>query len=141
MKALKLDQNFPEAKEAKQALDEIGAKYVTAGEAGVYVDTGLTSLRKNDPKAAESSFKKALEVDPKYTRARAALATLYFAMGDQEKGEQELILAAKSDPENEELLHHSWNLRFQRRAGWMTMRISTQSFSKENRIHSQPKRS
>ena len=26
LKALKLDQNFPEAKEAKQALDEIGAK-------------------------------------------------------------------------------------------------------------------
>ena len=26
-------------------------------------------------------------------------------MGDQEMGEQELILAAKSDPENEELLH------------------------------------
>ena len=76
-----------------------------ASEAGVYVDAGLTSLRKNDSKAAESAFKKALEIDPKYIRARAALASLYLAMGDQEKGDQELILAAKSDPESEELLH------------------------------------
>ena len=74
-------------------------------EAGVYVDTGLISLRKNDSKAAEGAFRKALEIDPKYTRARVALATLYFAMGNQERGEQELILATKSDPENEELLH------------------------------------
>ena len=73
--------------------------------ARVYLNTGLISIKKSDSKGAERSFKKALEVDPKYTRARAALATLYFAMGDQEKGEQELILAAKSDPENEELLH------------------------------------
>ena len=105
LKALKLDQNFPEAKEAKQALDQIGEKNVTASEAGVYVDTGLIGLRKNDPKVAEGAFRKALEVDPKYTRARAALAILYFAMGDQERGEQELILATKSDPENEDLLH------------------------------------
>ena len=95
LKALKLDQNFPEAKEAKQALDQIGGKNVTASEVGVYVDAGLSSLKKNDSKAAESAFKKALEIDPKYTQARAALATLYFAMGNQEKGEQELILASE----------------------------------------------
>jgi tetratricopeptide (TPR) repeat protein len=88
------------SKSAPQDVDE-----GRVSEAGVYVDAGLTSLRKNDSKAAEDAFRRALEIYPKYTPARAALATLYLAMGNQEKGEQELILATKFDPENEELLH------------------------------------
>src|SRR5215471_6148843 len=75
------------------------------GEARGYVDTGLVDLKSNDSKAAESAFKKAIEIDPGYTRARAVLAALYLAIGDQKKGEHELLLATKSDPESEELLH------------------------------------
>jgi len=76
-----------------------------SSEARAYVDAGLLDLQRNDSKAAEDAFRKALEIDPNYNRARAALAKLYFAMGNQEKGEQEFILAARSNPENEELLH------------------------------------
>ena len=76
-----------------------------ASEARAYVDAGLANMKNNDSKAAEDAFRKALEIDPKYNHARVALANLYLAIGNQERGEQELMLAAKSDPENEELLH------------------------------------
>ena len=51
------------------------------------------------------AFRKALEVDPKFFRARIALAQLYATTGKQDQAEQELLLATKADPENEELLH------------------------------------
>jgi len=76
-----------------------------SGEARVYIDTGLIHLQRNDSKAAEAAFRKALEIDPNYSQARIALAKLYLAIGNQEAGEQELLLATKSDPENEGLLH------------------------------------
>ena len=44
-------------------------------------------------------------MDPKATMARVALAQMYVATGDQERGEDELILATKAEPENEGLLH------------------------------------
>ena len=62
-------------------------------------------MSKKDFRAAESAFRKALEIDPKFHRARVALAQLYAATGKQDQAEQELLLATKADPENEELLH------------------------------------
>src|SRR5207342_1332646 len=66
---------------------------------------GLAYSKKGDITLAKESLSKALKLDPAYNQVRLALATVYLAVGDQEKGEQELALAAKSDPENEELLH------------------------------------
>ena len=62
-------------------------------------------MSKKDFPAAEPHFGKRLEIDPKFHRARVALAQLYAATGKQDKAEQELLLATKADPENEELLH------------------------------------
>ena len=75
------------------------------GEARVYFDTGLIDLQKSDFKTAESGFRKALEIDPQFIQVRVALAKLYFATGNPEMAEHELLLATKSDPENEDLLH------------------------------------
>ena len=44
-------------------------------------------------------------MDPKFNRARIALAQLYATLEKQDQAEQELLLATKADPENEELLH------------------------------------
>jgi tetratricopeptide (TPR) repeat protein len=74
-------------------------------ETRVYFDTGLAHMQRNDSKAAEAAFRKTLEIDPNDNQARVALAKLYLAMGNREAGEQELLLATKSDPENRELLH------------------------------------
>lgn len=74
-------------------------------KARALVDAGLGSMARNEPKGAEAAFRRALEVDPGYTRARAALANLYLAMGHRARGEGELWAATQSDPESEELLH------------------------------------
>ena len=57
-----------------------------ASEARVYVGAGLINLGRNESKAAEDAFRKALEIDPKYHQAMVALANLYLAMGNQERG-------------------------------------------------------
>jgi len=72
---------------------------------GIHVDLGLIYFGKKDFKTAETYFLKALELDSKAANARVALAQLYLASGDQEKGEQQLVLGTKADPENEALLH------------------------------------
>ena len=69
------------------------------------MDMGKVHMAKKDFAAAEAAYRKALEIDPKFHRARVALAQLYAATGKQEQAEQELLLATKADPENEELLH------------------------------------
>ena len=74
-------------------------------KASIYFDMGQVHMSKKDFPAAETAFRKALEIDPKFHRARVALAQLYAATGKQEQAEQELLLATKADPENEELLH------------------------------------
>lgn len=72
---------------------------------GIYIDIGLIQFAGKDFKSAEANFRKALELDPKAANARVALAQLYLAMGNQKKGEEELVLGTQSDPENEALLH------------------------------------
>ena len=51
------------------------------------------------------AYRKVLELNPKLLRAREGLAAIYMAKGDQEKARQELIIATKTDPENEDALH------------------------------------
>ena len=75
------------------------------GKSQIYLDMGMVHAGKNNFKAAEGAFRKALELDPKFHRARVALATLYALTGEQGRAEEELIIATKEDPENEELLH------------------------------------
>jgi tetratricopeptide (TPR) repeat protein len=60
---------------------------------------------KRDWKAAETAYRKALEVQPEFLRARVALTSLYLAMGNEDRAEDELIVATKAEPENEQLLH------------------------------------
>src|SRR4030095_716686 len=73
--------------------------------ADTYVDLGMIHAGRRDFKAAETAFRKGLENNPKLGRARIALAQLYVAAGDETKAEEELLLATKEDPENENLLH------------------------------------
>jgi tetratricopeptide (TPR) repeat protein len=71
----------------------------------IYVDMGQVYVSERDYPAAEAAFRKALAIDPQLHRARMALAQLYVTMGNQERAEQELLLATEADPENEALLH------------------------------------
>jgi Tfp pilus assembly protein PilF len=72
---------------------------------GLYVNIASIYAGKKDFKRAEEFYWKALEIDPKWVEARVALPRLYLTMGEQAKAEQELILATRADPENENLLH------------------------------------
>ena len=74
-------------------------------KASTYNDLAFVHIARKNFKEAEGAFRKALEIEPGFTRARIALANLYFVMRDQEKAEEELILAIKADQENESLLH------------------------------------
>src|SRR3990172_336497 len=97
------DQQAKAERSLKNTEQTMGQK--EDGKARAYVDAGLLDLQRNDSKAAEDAFKNALDINPNYDRARAALAKLYLAMGNQEKGEREFNLAVRANPENEELLH------------------------------------
>jgi tetratricopeptide (TPR) repeat protein/transglutaminase-like putative cysteine protease len=55
-------------------------------------------LRQGDRSAAVSAFKRVLEVDPKFTRARIQLATVYMALGQSDSALDALRKAIDSDP-------------------------------------------
>ena len=74
-------------------------------QAMVYIEIGGIQISKKEYKLAETSYRKALEINPNLTTARVALAQLYVSTGDSNKAEDELISATKADPENEGLLH------------------------------------
>jgi tetratricopeptide (TPR) repeat protein len=73
--------------------------------AGLYLDLASSYVRKKEFKTAEGAYKKALEIEPTLIQARIELLRLYQMMGEQALAEQELILATRADPENENLLH------------------------------------
>jgi tetratricopeptide (TPR) repeat protein len=56
------------------------------------------AMRRGDRAAGVSAFKHALEVDPKFTRARLQLATVYMASGQSDSALDELRKAIDSDP-------------------------------------------
>jgi tetratricopeptide (TPR) repeat protein len=88
---------------ALKALESVLNK--ESNQASIYVDIGHVHITKKEYLAAESAYRKALEIDPKFHGARVALSRLYSATGKQEQAEQELLIATKADPENENLLH------------------------------------
>lgn len=73
--------------------------------ANIYVDIGIIQISMRNLTAAEESLRKALDLNPKEAGAHVALAQVYLATGNPEKGEAELIAATQADPENEVLLH------------------------------------
>ena len=56
------------------------------------------ALRQGDPSAAVSAFQRALEEDPKFTRARLQLAIAYMALGQSDSALDALRKAIESDP-------------------------------------------
>src|SRR4030095_718573 len=73
--------------------------------ARLYVEAGAVQAIKKDLRAAEISYRKALEIEPGFLPARVALTRLYVAAGNEAKAEEELTIATSADPENEALLH------------------------------------
>lgn len=55
-------------------------------------------MQHGDPGAAVSGFRRVLEVDPKFTRARLELATVYMALGQSDSALDALRKAIDSDP-------------------------------------------
>ena len=77
----------------------------TPNDAIIYLDLGIIQMAMRNFSAAEESLRQALELNPKISGARVALAQIYLATGKADKGETELIAATQADPENEMLLH------------------------------------
>lgn len=77
--------------------------------ASLHTDIAAIHASKNDFNRAVASYRQALEIDPKLVSARSALLRLYLATGEQAKADQELILATRLEPENENLLHARWS--------------------------------
>ena len=84
-------------KRTESALKELeAALQAESQKAAVFVNIGQIHMIRNDYRSAELSLRKALEVDPKFSPARIALARLYTATGNQKKAEQELIIATQN---------------------------------------------
>ena len=79
------------------------------GMAGLYLILGNINMRKGDVNAAETAYRKALELDPKAHKVRTALADLYLNLGKRDKAEDELLAAIAADPNNEEPVHKLGN--------------------------------
>jgi len=88
-----------------QALLATGVNKEKSEIAATYVSIGSVYAVKKDIKAAQESYRKALEVDPRLLQARVALTGLYIATQNENEAEKELLEATKADPENEALLH------------------------------------
>ncbi len=65
------------------------------------MDIGAILFAKRDFNGAKEAYRKALEIEPGFARARIALAGINLAMGNQDKAEENLILARKTDSDNE----------------------------------------
>src|SRR4029453_12424319 len=98
-------------KDPDKALKELQEELVQAKKengnviAGVYVEAGAVQAIKKDLRAAEISYREALEIEPGFLPARVSLTRLYVAAGNEERTEEELTIATSADPENEALLH------------------------------------
>jgi len=98
-------------KDPDKALKELQEALVQAKKenshdiARLYVEAGAVQAIKKDLRAAEISYREALEIEPGFLPARVALTRLYVAAGNEAKAEEELTIATSADPENEALLH------------------------------------
>lgn len=71
----------------------------------IYIELGNIYLLKKAWDEAEIAYRKVIETNPKLLRAREGLATLYLEKGNEDKAREELIIATKTDPENEYIWH------------------------------------
>jgi tetratricopeptide (TPR) repeat protein len=73
--------------------------------ADVYIELGNIHLLKKNWDQAENSYRRAIGIDRKLLRAREGLASVYMLKGHDDKARDELILATRIDPTNEDALH------------------------------------
>lgn len=78
----------------QQALAQIPEPH----NATYHLAQAMVSIRKRDPKAAELSIQKALEIDPKSVQAHLGLAALYALQRNKEKAEAEFKAASDASP-------------------------------------------
>ena len=65
--------------------------------ARMYVEVGAMLAIKKDSRAAEMSYRKALEIEPGFLPPRVALTKPYVAAGNEAKAEEELTIATKAE--------------------------------------------
>jgi Tfp pilus assembly protein PilF len=93
--ALAGTRRFADAEERIQAL-----LAAAPGDARAYKALGDVQRQRGRDKAAEASFRKALDLDPKTDGARVSLAELFFERGRTSDGERELRAALAANPDD-----------------------------------------
>ncbi len=98
------------AEQMRTALAEYAtAERVNADRPEAHLNLGLIAIAAGEPRVAEQSYRNALELDPRFTPARANLADLYREQGREGDAEAELQAGLASDPDNADL-HHALGL-------------------------------
>ena len=98
------------ADQMRAALAEYAtAEQVNADRPEAHLNLGLIAAALGEPSLAEQSYRTALELDPRFTPARANLADLYREQGREANAEAELKAGLASAPGNAEL-HHALGL-------------------------------
>lgn len=94
------------AEQMRVALAEYAtAEQVNADRPEAHLNLGLIATALGEPALAEQSYRTALELDPRFTPARANLADLYREQGRETDAEAELKAGLTADPDNADLLH------------------------------------
>lgn len=98
------------AEQMRAALAEYAtAERVNADRPEAHLNRGLLATATGEPRVAEQSYRTALQLDPRFTPARANLADLYREQGREADAEAELQAGLASDPDNADL-HHALGL-------------------------------
>ncbi|MFZ1574583.1 MAG: tetratricopeptide repeat protein, partial [Chromatiaceae bacterium] len=98
------------ADQMRAALAEYAtAEQVNADRPEAHLNLGLIAVALGEPSLAEQSYRTALELDPRFTPARANLADLYREQGREADAEAELKAGLASAPDNADL-HHALGL-------------------------------
>jgi Tfp pilus assembly protein PilF len=79
--------------DAVQRLERL--KAAIGGKSGYHIAWGMVQARARDFNAAEASFRKAVELDPKSSSAHATLGAYLLSRGERSAAEPELKLAAE----------------------------------------------
>ncbi len=94
------------AEQMRVALAEYAiAEQVNADRPEAHLNLGLIATALGEPALAEQSYRTALELDPRFTPARANLADLFREQGRETDAEAELKAGLAADPDNADLLH------------------------------------
>lgn len=110
--SLRPDEAYPKQKEAAQralAIDErLGEARTALGWTALFYD--------RDWNEAKEQFEKAIELSPNFAAAHQGYATYLIAMGDFDRGINEILKAQQLDPVNLSIKGDvGWNLYFARR--------------------------